>query len=312
MSRVVIRALEPGDLNVAGRIIYRAFANGFRRHGYAEPVADTRAGVALAAAALAADPTGGLVLEVGSGRPIAVAFFQQCEHDVFVGPVAVEPDVQGMGYGRHIVDEVLSRAGPRSARLLQDAFNPVSYRLYARTGFAVRESLVLLVTPPGGPDPVPFGPAEAGDARRVFSLRDTSPADLPLLATLDARAGGVDRVTLMERVAPRMRGVVLDGKRAPRGFACAFPGAGVWVVGPGWADDGRTLAAIVVGLSQRCVSDREAVALFAPASRADLVGPLLDVGFRVSHLVNLMVRGAFTPFEGSYLPVLPVDTATIP
>ena len=93
-------------------------------------------------------------------------------------------------------------------------------------------------------------------------------------------------------------------------MACAFPGWAVWVVGPGWAEDGRTLAALLVGLSQRCVRERESVALFAPAARADLVAPLFDIGFRTSHLVNLMVRGDYNGVCGVYLPVLPLDAAT--
>jgi hypothetical protein len=145
----------------------------------------------------------------------------------------------------------------------------------------------------------------------VWSLRDATPADLPLLSRLDHDACGVDRAELIDRLTPRIKGVILDGPKKPRGFACAFRGAGVWVVGPGWAEDGRTLAAIVVGLAQRCVREREAVAVFAPASDVALIPPLLDVGFRVSHLVNLMVRGSFVPWKGSCLPVLPVDTSLV-
>jgi GNAT superfamily N-acetyltransferase len=312
VSRVTIRALDPGDLDVAGRIIYRAFASGFRRHGYTEPVPDTRSGVALAAAALGADPAGGVLLLAPSGRPVGVAFAQQCADDVFIGPLAVDPNAQGMGYGRRLLAELLDRAGDRGARLLQDAFNTISYRLYARGGFAIRETLALLITLPGGPDPGPFGPTDDAGRRRVLSLRDTTARDLPLIAEMDHAGSGVDRAALLERISTRMRGVVLDGANGPRGFACAFPGAGIWVMGPGRAGDGRTLAAIVVGLSQRCVGSRESVALFAPTSRVDLIQPLLEVGFRISHLVNLMVRGPFTPFDGAVLPVLPVDTAAVP
>jgi len=311
VSDVTIRAMTADDLSHAGRIIYRAFSRSFRRYGYTEPVADARGGAALAAAAFASDPGGGLLLTTDGGRPIGVGFYQRCADDAFIGPVAIDPDAQGRGHGRRLLREILTFTADRSCRLLQDSFNPVSFRLYARAGFAVRDVLSLLVTGPGGPYPVPFEARPLEAPGGVWSLRDVTPRDMPLVARLDREACGVDRAELLERLAPRIRGVILDGPKKPRGFACAFRGSGVWVVGPGWAEDGRTLAAIVVGLAQRCVREREAVAVFAPASDTALVPPLLDVGFRVSHLVNLMVRGEFTPWTGSCLPVLPVDTSLV-
>jgi hypothetical protein len=55
------------------------------------------------------------------------------------------------------------------------------------------------------------------------------------------------------------------------------------------------------------VREHEGVATFIPTSRADLLCPLLECGFRVSHLVNLMVKGTYAPPQGAMLPVWPVD-----
>lgn len=142
----------------------------------------------------------------------------------------------------------------------------------------------------------------------VWSLRDVDGTDMERVVALDRAANGVDRGELFARVKGRMRGVILDGPERPRGFACAFPGKGLWVVGPGWAEDGRTLAAIVVGLAQRCAREHDAVAVFAPTTDASLLTPLMDVGFRVSHLVNVMVRGTYEPGRPVRLPILPIDT----
>jgi GNAT superfamily N-acetyltransferase len=308
VAETLVRALGPDDLADAGRIIYRAFSRSFRRYGYAEPIADTRSGIGLATAVFASDPTGALLLEAGGGRPIGVGFFQASSSDAFIGPIAIDPEAQGRGYGKRLLKEILDRVPTRRARLLQDAFNPISFRLYSRAQFEVVETLVLLISEPGGPMPVPFERPATKEGAQVFALREGNAMDVPTIAVLDHAASGIERAALLERVTIRSRSILLDGPDGPKGFACAFPGNGVWVIGPGWAEDGPTMAAIVVGLCDRCVRDRESVAVFAPASRSDLVRPLLDVGFRVSHLVNLMVRGAFRPFAGAYLPVLPVDT----
>jgi GNAT superfamily N-acetyltransferase len=309
-TKSIIRMLDTDDLGKAGRVIYRAFSSGFRRHGYPEPIPDSRAGTALAAAVYATDPSGALILESSSGRPIGVGFFQRANDHVFIGPIAVDPDAQSRGHGRRLLSEIIALAGDVDLRLLQDAFNPVSFRLYARAGFATRESLALLVTPPGGPAPGPIGGEGDPDTSGIFRLRDYVPTDFDAVCDLDLAATRVDRRVLLERLAPKMHCAILDGKEGPRGFACAFAGRDLWVLGPGQAEDGRTLAAILVGLAGRCVRDREAVAVFAPASRVDILGPLFDVGFRVSHLVNLMVRGAYSPSPLPHLPILPVDTTS--
>ncbi len=350
VTHCTIRPLEPGDLEIAGRIIYRAFSRSFRRYGYPEPVTDSRSGAALAAAALASDPSGGLILEGPAGQALGVSFTQLSPEAAFIGPVAIDPDVQGRGHGRRLLNEILLSVGDRSARLLQDSFNPISYRLYARAGFDVRETLALLVTGPGGPYASPFHrpfiheTAASGEtgvgaresevrspaaANAAPSLRDadlsagagddtvaSTPAssarsDLTLIGALDTAAIGVDRSVLIERLAARARGVILDPPDGAYGFACAFHGTGVWVIGPGWANDCHTLVSIIVGLADRCVHPHDAVAVFAPTSHSELIRSLLGIGFRVSHLVNLMVRGDYRPPVGACLPVLPIDTSLV-
>jgi predicted N-acetyltransferase YhbS len=301
------RALTPDDFAVAGRILYRSFATAFRHHGYAAPVADAEAGAALAAAAYASDPSGSILLASGT-EALAVGFLQRCPEVAFLGPLAVEPRVQRQGHGRRMLHALLDLAEGCGVRLIQDAFNPASYHLYAREGFEVRETLALMATAPGRLSLVPPGPPAAEGLRGVWPIRDLDVRDIPLIAEMDRAATGADRRGLIERLAARLHGVVLRGPERVRGFACGLRGRGFWIVGPAWADDGRTLAAILVGLVQRCVRHGEPVAAFVPASRGDLVTTLLDVGFRVSHLVNFMVRGRFEGFRGACLPILPVDT----
>jgi ribosomal protein S18 acetylase RimI-like enzyme len=260
-----IRRLGTDELDKAGRIIYRAFAHGFRRHGYPEPIPDPRAGAALAAAVYASDPAGAVLLETASRRPIGVGFFQCANDHAFIGPIAIDPEAQGRGHGKRLLAEIMDLTGDLDLRLLQDAFNPISFRLYSRAGFSVREVLALMVTPPGGPAPVPFGwtepdrssPEVDEESSRVVRLRNSRPADLELLTRLDREACGVDRSILLTRMAGKMRAAVLDGGDGPRGFACAFPGKGLWVIGPGQAEDGRTCDGTAVRRRFPCVPSRE-------------------------------------------------------
>src|SRR5215204_4098113 len=66
-------------------------------------------------------------------------------HASAIGPITVDPSVQGGGVGRQLMQAVIERArGAMGARLVQDAFNTRSYSLYASIGFDLREPLLLM------------------------------------------------------------------------------------------------------------------------------------------------------------------------
>ena len=85
-----------------------------------------------------------MVAEI-DGRIVGSNFLSEGDPIRGIGPITVDPSVQGRGVGRQLMQAVIERArGAMGARLVQDAFNTRSYSLYASLGFDVREPLLLM------------------------------------------------------------------------------------------------------------------------------------------------------------------------
>src|SRR5918995_5632426 len=88
------------------------------------------------------------------GRWSAATFLSEGDPICGVGPITVDPSVQGSGAGRRLMQAVIERGREAAGvRLVQDAFNTRSYSLYASLGFDVKEPLLLMRgTPRGEPN----------------------------------------------------------------------------------------------------------------------------------------------------------------
>src|SRR5262249_9183630 len=100
-----------------------------------------------------------------------------------IGPVAVDPRLQGRGIGRRLVESCIERAGPRApqGRLVHESFNATSLALYLRTGLRVVAPLCEFELPPGhrvgaaSPSGVRLRPATDADRTRLVE-RDAGPS----------------------------------------------------------------------------------------------------------------------------------------
>jgi hypothetical protein len=122
-----------------------------------------------------------------------------------VGPITVDPAVQGRDVGRELMQAVLDRgADAMGIRLLQDAFNTGSLSLYASLGLDVAEPVSLMSGRPrssrvGGVEVRPLELADLGECqqlhRRVHGFARTaeledalaSPHFSPMVATREGR-----------------------------------------------------------------------------------------------------------------------------
>jgi ribosomal protein S18 acetylase RimI-like enzyme len=138
MATATIRPLEERDADRAGDVNFVAFHDVALRHGQPPVVtvpADARSYVRHL---LAFDPLGGSVAEL-DGEIVGMAWVHVRGPVATIGPVAVDPRVQGRGIGRQLLERCIELAGPRvpQVRLVQESYNPGSLGLYLRVGFRV-------------------------------------------------------------------------------------------------------------------------------------------------------------------------------
>src|SRR5262245_44930087 len=212
MGAASIRPLEERDVESAGDVNFVAFYDVAARHGQ-PPVVTTPADArGYVRHLLAFDPLGGLVAEL-DGEIVGMAWVHLRRPVATIGPVAVEPRVQGRGIGRLLVERSIEVAGPRipQVRLVQESFNPTSLALYLRTGFRVVAPLLELELPPGT--------RVAGVAPSGARLRAGSSADRTRLAERDGRAFGAPRPQSIDLYLRSGRALLAERGTALAGYA---------------------------------------------------------------------------------------------
>jgi predicted N-acetyltransferase YhbS len=204
---IVVRAVEPADSAECARIVYEAFAGVHDHHRFPRDFPTVEAAAQLTGSLIAHPRFWGVVAEA-DGRIVGSNFLDERGPVAGVGPITVDPNEQGRGVGRRLMEEVIARgAGARGIRLFQDSFNMQSLALYASLGFAVRESAVLMSGMPksGPPSGIQVRPLEESDIEecerlclsvhgfeRTSELRDAIQAPMlsPVVAVRDGRLTG--------------------------------------------------------------------------------------------------------------------------
>ena len=139
-----IRAATEADAEPCGRIIFEAFKGIAEQHAFPLDFPSPEIAIQLAQAFIADPWIFGVVAEK-DGRVVGSNFLAEADPIRGVGPITVDPSVQGGGVGRQLMEVVLDRGQDAvGVRLVQDAFNTRSVALYASLGFDVREPLLLM------------------------------------------------------------------------------------------------------------------------------------------------------------------------
>ena len=143
MTEVAIRPATSADAGVCARVMYAAFESLATRHAFPiEPQTPEFTGMQMEFM-LTTDGIFGLVAE-RDGDVVGSAFADERGRIVGIGPVSVDPALAGGGVGRALMESLLCRSAERDVagvRLVQTAYNYQSLALYAKLGFAVRETL---------------------------------------------------------------------------------------------------------------------------------------------------------------------------
>ena len=134
-----------------------------------------------------------------------------------LGLVMVDPDSQGRGIGRRLVEQILQEAGNRSMMLLAtEAGKPLYDKLGFRTVGACRQYQ---------------GPYE-GRPQPDPQIRPAGPSDMPAILALDEAAFGAGRAPALSALRELGRMAVIEARSGITGYAIERTFGRGTVVGP--------------------------------------------------------------------------------
>ncbi|HEY5625216.1 MAG TPA: GNAT family N-acetyltransferase [Dehalococcoidia bacterium] len=274
----------PATLDDAARlgdICFRAFDDVSRRHGFATDF-DSPAVAQMIIGQLIRDEDTHSIAAVESGTPVGSNFLMAADDVGAIGPITIDPAVQGRGIGRALMEDALRHAreeGIERVRLMQDAFNMHSLSLYASLGFDTKAAVALLVPSP----------------RNVPEVRPATAGDMDAVERLSTEIYGVSRRREVEAVTagPFQAFVYEKDGRVVAYFVPGMPGHGV-------GETEEALALAVLGATSH-VAPPFARA-FCPLAEGDLFRRFLQSGCRVRKVMNLMAQGPYEEPRGPWMP----------
>ena len=279
-----IRPATPADAEACGRIIFKAFRGIADRHGLPWDFPSAEAGTQLATTFIEAPSIYGVVAEL-DGRVVGSNFMAEGDPIRGIGPITVDPAVQGSGVGRRLMEAALARAGDAmGVRLVQDAFNTRSISLYASLGFDVREPLLLMRgTPHSGPSP-------------GFVVRAMTVGDVSACTDLCTAVHGIARSNELHEALQVFTPFVVERGGRITGYLSA---ATFWLMNHGVAETELDMRALLTGAG---AMSPEPLSLLLPMRQANLFRWVLHQGMRVVKPMNLMTIGTYQEPKGCYFP----------
>jgi predicted N-acetyltransferase YhbS len=279
-----LRPAEPADAEACGRIIFEAFRGIADQHGFPWDFPSVGAGAQLAATFIEAPSIYGVVAEL-DGQAVGSNFMAEGDPIRGIGPITVDPTVQGSGVGRCLMEAALARAGDAmGVRLVQDAINTRSMSLYASLGFGVREPLLLMQgTPRSGPD---LG----------YAVRPMTAENLDACGALCTAVHGIARTDELQEALQVFAPFVVEREGRITGCLSA---ATFWLMNHGVAETELEMRALLAGAG---AMSPEPLSLLLLTRQANLFRWCLHQGMRAIKPMTLMTMGHYQEPRGCYFP----------
>ena len=279
-----LRPGSPADHDVLSRICFDAFGGINRRHGFPPEFPAPEVSSGLMAMVLNTPQIYGVVAESG-GRVVGGSFLWEADEIAGVGPVMVDPSVQGGSVGRRLMENVLERARQKrfaGVRLVQAAFNTRSMSLYAKLGFDVREPLVCMQ-------------GEAiNDLRAIsgYAVRATTDRDVDACCDVCRRVHGHERRGELEAAVGNGTARVVERGGEVVGYA-----SDVGFFGHALALDEAGLIALIAGAERI-----SGPGLLLPSRNGEVFRWCLGHGLKVVQPMTLMSVGLYNEPRGAFFP----------
>lgn len=281
MTNMQIRRATPDDADACARAMFDAFEKLATDHAFPiEPESREFTDFQLKAL-LTTDGIYALVAE-RDGEILGSAFQDERGKIVGVGPVSVDPAVQDGGVGRTLMEALLQRSRERAVagvRLVQTAYHYRSLSLYAKLGFAVRETLSVFDGSPHGLVP-------------GASVRPATPGDIDTCDAIYRAVHGHDRHDELRHWVDVGSARVVERSGAITGYATG--------VGYFWHAVGKTDDDVIALLA--AAETIEGLGILVPSRNTALMAWCFDAGLRIVQQSTLMSIGLYNEPQGSWLP----------
>jgi GNAT superfamily N-acetyltransferase len=279
-----IRPAIAADAEACGRIIFEAFQGIAEKHGFPPDFPSVEAATQLATIFIADPSIHGVVAEM-DGRVVGSNFLTEGDPIRGVGPITVDPAVQGGGIGRLLMEAVVERARDAiGVRLVQDAFNTRSIAIYALIGFDVKEPLLLMRgTPRSRPS-------------SGFVARPMTSGDVSACARLCMAVHRIERTHELRDALRLFTPFVVEHEGRITGYLSA---ATFWLMNHGVAETEQDMRELIVGAASM---SSEPVSFLLPTRQACFFRWCLSEGMRVVKPATLMTMGTYQEPRGCYFP----------
>ena len=262
-----IRRATEADLRAQYDVFRAAIGELYRRHSFEPPNPPWEAFAAQQGHLLRRDGERSVVAE-DDGRVVAFAAALVRGDAWFLASLFVQPEHQGAGLGRRLLDAVWGEGHARRLTLT-DAIQPVSNGLYASRGLVPATPMLHLGGVARSTEDVELEPAEP---------------DPDALALLDRAGYGFDRAPDHEHWARFARATVWRRDGEPVAYAYAWPHGRV---GPLAAVDGPAAGAALGAELARLRG--KATEVVAPGSARELVETAVRAGLRFTRPPGLLL-----------------------
>lgn len=283
MDKITLFTPEPRHVPELGRICFEAFRSIHDRHAFPRDFPDVETAVKVIGMLSGLPGAFGVAARVHE-QLLGSNFMLLTDSVGGIGPITIDPNFQGRGVGRLLMQAVVDHASTRGierVRLLQDSFNTASMSLYASLGFDVREPVGVLRAPP---------PAE-----RDATVRLAASADFPALGELCERFYKVNRIGEMTTwSAHGMPLLVRDVGGRIRGYL------GPGMLGHGVAETEPDALALIGQLARHAAPGQDI--FFLPLRQTSLFRAAIRSGCRLMKVMTLLTRGPYEEPSQVWMP----------
>jgi predicted N-acetyltransferase YhbS len=282
MKTLSLREANPGDAGALGSICDEAFSTLCERHGFPPDFPNADVPTGLFEHVIPRSDVYTVVAEI-DGRVVGGNVLWENNAIAGVGPISVDPSVQGNSVGRRLMEDVLRRAeekGFAGVRLVQTPFNNLTMALYTKLGFDAKEPLSVM-----------HGPALS--ARMPgFHVRAATAGDIESCDALCHRVHGHDRHGDLADAAAQGSASVVEWDGRIKGYATS-----VGFFGHAVGETNDDLKALIAG-----AKEFTGPGFHLPSRNAELMRWCFAQGFRIRQPMTLMSIGPYNAPACAFIP----------